>query len=283
MILVSGTKRSGTSMWMQVLQAAGLPIIGEVFSHAWAPSIRDANPRGFFESRLRKGVYSETNPDPRTGVFLDPVSTAFHAVKVFVPGLLRTEPAYLGRVVATLRDWRSYTASLRRLYEMEDRYLASSPLQEGETEEQRAKGLTRAQARRGGLPPPVEWWFDNHALLHDIAARRYPCRLVSYARVLADPEPEVRQVLAWIGRGDPGSAVSAVEPSLRTQVDSHVDTAGVLHPSAIRVFDDLYDHVHQQRPFDPVLLERMDALQRDLEPRWSTRTRWEDAYEDPET
>ena len=45
MIFVSGTKRSGTSMWMQVLQAAGLPILGKAFSRNGGTSpLRDANP-----------------------------------------------------------------------------------------------------------------------------------------------------------------------------------------------------------------------------------------------
>ena len=35
MIFVSGTKRSGTSMWMQVLRAAGLPVLGEAFPTAF--------------------------------------------------------------------------------------------------------------------------------------------------------------------------------------------------------------------------------------------------------
>ena len=30
MVIVTGTRRSGTSMWMQILQAAGLPIVGEL-------------------------------------------------------------------------------------------------------------------------------------------------------------------------------------------------------------------------------------------------------------
>ena len=35
MIIVTGTKRSGTSMWMQILAAAGLPVFGEAFPRSW--------------------------------------------------------------------------------------------------------------------------------------------------------------------------------------------------------------------------------------------------------
>ena len=65
MIFVSGTKRSGTSMWMQVLQAAGLPILGKAFPRNWGTGpLRDANPDGFYETLLRNGIYFATNPHP---------------------------------------------------------------------------------------------------------------------------------------------------------------------------------------------------------------------------
>ena len=49
MFIVTGTKRSGTSMWMQILIAAGLPIIGEAFPMRWEHTIKAANPEGFYE------------------------------------------------------------------------------------------------------------------------------------------------------------------------------------------------------------------------------------------
>ena len=71
MIVVSGTGRSGTSMWMQVLAQAGLPILGEAFPGGWKELFGDANPRGFFESTLVSGINFTTNPDPVSGVLLD--------------------------------------------------------------------------------------------------------------------------------------------------------------------------------------------------------------------
>lgn len=67
MVVVTGTWRSGTSLWMQVLQAAGLPVIGDRFPKRFA-ALRQANPAGFWESRLRTGIYYATNPDRETGV-----------------------------------------------------------------------------------------------------------------------------------------------------------------------------------------------------------------------
>ena len=52
MILVTGTKRSGTSMWMQILIAAGFTNFGSAFPANWGESIKEANSKGFFESKL---------------------------------------------------------------------------------------------------------------------------------------------------------------------------------------------------------------------------------------
>ena len=49
MIFVSGTKRSGTSMWMQVLKAAGFRILGKAFPRRWGETkLRAANEGGFY-------------------------------------------------------------------------------------------------------------------------------------------------------------------------------------------------------------------------------------------
>ncbi len=69
MIVVTGTKRSGTSMWMQILVNGGFPYIGEAFPRDWGSKIRDANPEGFYESALAGGVWWRTNPSPRTGAW----------------------------------------------------------------------------------------------------------------------------------------------------------------------------------------------------------------------
>ncbi|MCA9566449.1 MAG: hypothetical protein KC656_01360 [Myxococcales bacterium] len=209
MILVSGTKRSGTSMWMQTLVAGGFPHIGSEFSGKWKESIGQANPRGFYESLLRLGEFVATNPHPRTGAWLHPGAVKTHAVKVFIPGLVRTDYAYIHRVVATMRDWRSYGPSLARLYAMEDEWLVQQ--EEGEHK------LERARKNRSKLPAHVDWFFENYDLVRDIATRRYAVNLASYDAMLRDPEALITRVFDWIGEGDVQAAMRAIEPGLRTQ------------------------------------------------------------------
>lgn len=264
MIIVTGTKRSGTSMWMQILRGAGFPVIGAAFPGKWGESIREANPAGFYESIFRQGIFFATNPDPRNGEFIFPKQVEEHAVKVFIPGLIRTDYAYVGHVLATMRSWREYAASLHRLYAMEDTWKAAR-LDDGGLGERDTESEHRV--RTGRIPPALEWWFQNYDLIRDVATRRYAFHMLTYERLLEDPEREIRPVIDWLGRGDVDGAVAAVEPSLRTQRDPEVGDHG-LDSEAITVFDELYDTVNQGRGLDPVFVERLNALHLVLAERW---------------
>ena len=252
MILVTGTKRSGTSMWMQILVAAGFPYIGEAFPGPWQETIGAANPRGFYESPLRKGIFWATNPDPDTGLFLFPKATRRHLVKVFIPGLVCTDYAFLDRVVATMRPWRDYCASLERLYALEDASIADRE---------------RAPARRSPLPPAVEWWFENYELIRDFATRRYPINLVSYDRLLEDPERVIRGVVGWLGGGEIEAAVAAVEPSLRSTSGAPAPAVD-LSESTIALFDALHDAVYREQGLPASLLARLNEEQERMRERW---------------
>ena len=283
MIVVTGTKRSGTSMWMQVLGAAGLRVLGEPFPKAWTFSIRQANPRGFFETGLRRGI------GPQDAAALEEGTV----VKVFAPGVLATDAALLGRVVVTVRDWRSQAASLERLYALEDGWWARRPLAPGETEERRQARLQRVRSLRGLVPASVEWFLENLALVRDARVRRYPHHLVTYGAMLADPAGRARAVLEWVGRGDPVAAARAVEPELRNFAHPLVPASGsALDPQTIREFDAFYAALQricaEPAPAEagrlpPDLLERLDAVEAALQARWAGQPRWQDAWDDPDT
>ena len=253
MIFVSGTKRSGTSMWMQVLRAAGLPVLGEAFPTAFVGALKAANPDGFYESLLRNGIYFATNPHPVTGRYFLPEHVAGYAVKVFIPGVIRSERAYIGHLVANMRPWQEYEASIARLYAIED---AARNRGQGSPE------------YRPAMPAVYEWWLENFSLVRDITLRRYPARLLSYAQVLADPEATIAGVLQWIGRGDLGAALTAVKPEHRTQ-DRPVSTT-TLAPEDARVFDDLYAAVADGTIFTSnALLKQLSAANQRLLPELS--------------
>lgn len=273
MIVVTGTKRSGTSMWMQVLGAAGFPVIGDAFPSYWGEGMREANPQGFYESHLRRGIYYRTNPDPRTGAFLHPRATKEHVVKVFIPGVVRSDLAFLHRVLATMRHWRDYGPSLRRLYSLEDHHIETAPLEPGESPEQRAAALEAARRCRGTLPPAIDWFFETFDLIRDVSTRRYAFHLVPYERLLADPEAEIARALTWIGRGDL-KAASAVVDARSAGRRAHEDEG--IEPHFADFFDELYATVLARGSLSRSMVERMNTVRTEAEEAWRGQRR-EDA------
>ncbi len=263
MILVTGTKRSGTSMWMQILKAAGFPVIGEAFMGHWEQSIKNANPHGFYESSLRRGIYYATNPNPETGAYILPEASRDHVVKVFIPGVIRTDRAFIDKVIITVRSWRAYSESIQHLYALEDEWLA----QQGPDEKGRDR-LELARARRGKLPPAAEWWFETFELIRDLITRRYPVRFVSYERLLLEPQTTISPILDWLGRGDHQAACAAVQPDLRHHhPDIEADDGGV-EQECIEVFDQLVATIHDDKPMDATLLQALNATQARMDEKW---------------
>lgn len=267
MIIVTGTKRSGTSMWMQILKAAGYPVLGERFPRDWGRTIRAANKEGFYESPLRHGIHAATNRHPETGEPLDPRALQRVVVKVFARGLLRTELPYITKVIGCMRHWREVQHSLARLYAMEH-----------------ANKLALAE-RRGwssevlpslAHPPSVlEWWNDHVSLLRDAGRRRYPLHLVTYASVLRPASRVVENALDWLGGGQVQAAVARIQPELRTQALEAlpVEVSGLL-PEHEAVFDELYARVDAGVALDAAFLGTMDRVHTALAPRISEAQRW---------
>lgn len=261
MIVVTGTKRSGTSMWMQILKAAGYPLLGEAFPQDWGETIRDANPEGFFESPLRYGIYYATNPHPRTGAFLPPGPTTRRvAVKIFATGMVRTDLAYVDKVVATMRHFREYSPSLARLRTIERENRRARAVREG-------RGL-RDDAERPQLSPVLEWWRDNYGLIRDALVRRYPLHMVSYDAVLREPELIIPEALRWLGGGDADAAVQAIDPELRTGRVAELQPDDCdLTPDQAALFDELYMRIDRRKPLDAGFIDRLNSAQDALEER----------------
>lgn len=257
MIIVTGTKRSGTSMWMQLLKAAGFPPIGDAFPRNWETTLKDANPSGFWESELRRGIYYKTNPDPKTGAYLFPEQTESHAVKVFIPGLIKTDRAFIGKVVATIRPWRQYVRSVNRLYAIER-----------EAKEAALKDQSEPVPPPVFMTPVIEWWVENFSLISDIVTRRYPFYMAAYDSVLDSPDETLRSVFTWLGNGDVEAAIKEVEPALRTQDKETDDETSIgdvdLEPKVIEAFDALYDRVLRQTPLDQAFVDRLNQTNETL-------------------
>jgi hypothetical protein len=237
-------------MWMQILAAAGLPVIGEEFPGDWHETLRDANRYGFHESLLRHGIYYRTNPHPVTGEHIRAGDVRGHAVKVFLPGLVRTDAAHLDRVLVTVRPWREYEASLRRLHAIDDQRLRSD--------------AARARAARRRMPPALEWWDEHVTFLRDLSLRGYACHVQSYDGVLDDPRGVLARTFAWLGiDADLEAAIATVRPYARTQ---RAPASESVPPHVAEVFDAFYEAVHRGEGLGPTLIARINATHQTLEP-----------------
>ncbi len=261
MIIITGTKRSGTSMWMQLLQAAGLEVIGEAFPRDWSDLLREGNQEGYYESRLRRGVYYATNPDPRSGAYLAPEDCSLHGVKIFIPGLTRTDLAFIRRVVATVRPWREYVRSVRRLYGIEDGARA-------ERVRRGVPGVRPEPPRR--MPPALEWWFENFLLLGDVLVRQYPVRFVAFDAAHHSASVVVPAIFRWLEVGDGEAAAKQVKERLRTAHTEAVSTLNPedeLPPRVAAAADDFYRTIYEGKAFDVDLIKRMNAANEEIAPQ----------------
>jgi len=248
MIIVTGTKRSGTSAVMQVLEAAGYSVIGSQFPRNWRSTLRSANPGGFYESILRDGIHKGTNPNPETGTYLRPEEVRRHAVKVFVPGLLQTNPKFIDFIIGCVRRWQEVEASAWRLYMLED-------------EARTLEDPNYTPPLR--LPPAYRWWIDNYALLRLLPKYRNKMGLMAYDRLVQDPTDTTRRLISFLGDGDWDAAQRAVHAEYRTQQQTQSDT---VEPEIAAVFDELYDLVYR-RKFRLNYLNTLKATNEKLTPK----------------
>lgn len=255
MIIVTGTKRSGTSLWMRILATAGVPIIGERFPAGWGELLRAANPDGYFESELVAGINFRTNPHPMTGAYLAPSVTRGHAVKVFIPGLVRSDVAFLDRCIATIRPWRDYVRSTGRMRGLQQQH--GVELDDG-----------------ASLPPALEWWVNNYALVRDLAIRCYPVHVLSYDSLLRDPHRTITDVARWLeldldlDQGDWVDAAAAcvvAPPQRRDATDDQALAAGI-EPRLLAVFDELHDTIDREQPLSEDLVMRLNVTNEALRP-----------------
>ena len=229
MLIVTGTKRSGTSLWLQILEKAGYQVLGEKFPSEWGKSIVDANPNGFYESTFREGINWTTNP--AKGFYFHPDLYRNHAVKVFMSGLVRTDAAYIHKVIVTVRHWAEYGKSLRRLNNLEDQYIASI-----ENEEERTKRQTLIKKSRGLIEEEDEWFLENYEFLRDYNLRKYDCQLTAYDDLVGEPEKTLSRVLPWLGFGKIDVALQAIDENLRNR---KITRPAMKHEQA-ELYEDFY-------------------------------------------
>ena len=179
-IVVTGFPRSGTSLMMQMLAAAGVPILAD---HERSPD--DDNPRGYLEDARVKSLHRDQG-------WLS--EARGRALKVVSPLLQYLPPEHRYAVVWMERDLSEVLASQARMLDR-----ASHPPGD------------EAALRRG---------FEQRAAAARELLERNGMRVlpVAYADAIADAERTARDVCTFLGGTlDLAAAAAAVEPGLYRQ------------------------------------------------------------------
>jgi hypothetical protein len=188
-----------------------------------------------------QGINYHTNPDPRSGAWIPPQNVTDVCVKIFADGLVKTDYAYITRVIYTMRDWQECEASQVRMNEIKGADAGSG---DADTNDQVA-----AQMPAGFL-----WWKANFSLVRDMQTRRYPVAVFSYADLLRNPQKMIGAAFDWLGKGDAAAALGAVEQSLQTQ--KKVSLPDVEHGYGV-VFDELYDTLCGQQQITSAFYDKL--------------------------
>jgi hypothetical protein len=179
--VVSGLPRSGTSLAMQMLRAGGLPLLCDDARAADAD-----NPAGYFE-------YAPVTRSARDTSWV--AGARGRAVKVIAPLLRHLPVSCEYRVLLMQRDLGEVIASQERML------------------------ARRGSAPSDGLEPErlaVIFAAQQEEITAWLAARpRFRTLEVAYGALVADPEPVVEKIDAFLGGGlDREAMRAAVDPHL---------------------------------------------------------------------
>ena len=204
-----------------------------------------------------------------------PHKTEKDIVKVFVPGLIQTDYAFIHRVVGTIRPWNEFSSSMERLLEME----FNSHLSE-DNSDLNSDLLVRVRSiiNRPSLHWAHIWWTDNFDLIHDALLKKYPINIVSYGRLLREPDVLIPSILNWCHSPLPSDinlykrklsidmekAIATVDTSLQTQASPQIDDHD-LPVEIINVFDNFYDCFnHNNSEISPSIVKDLNMVQENI-------------------
>jgi len=181
LLVVSGLPRSGTSLMMQMLDAAGIRTLKDATRPA-----DQFNPRGYFESSRFRGLrVREIIPDVYYG----------YAVKVVSPSLPYLPTGFNYRVIYMMRD---ITATLRS--------------------QDRALGVEMDYSYENALPHRSVIWEDLRRKAWSFVEKTpgFDGMRIWYEDILRDPETWSEAVAVFLGLNlDVKKMAQAVVPSLK--------------------------------------------------------------------
>ena len=180
-VVVSGLPRSGTSMAMRMLEAAGFDIVVD--------GVREAdedNPKGYFELERVKDLADENDWSWLGGA-------KGKAIKIISYLLKELPDDYNYKVLFMRRDLREVLASQAKMLE-----------RRGETNDADDERMVELYEN--------DLWKANYLLKNN---SRFDTLMVSYRDVLDDPLTEARRINEFLGGNrDAETMAAAVDPTL---------------------------------------------------------------------
>ncbi|MEZ6235226.1 MAG: hypothetical protein R3B68_13640 [Phycisphaerales bacterium] len=171
-VVVSGVPRSGTSMLMRMLEAAGVPLLADAKRTA-----DEDNPRGYYELEAVKATARDSSwvaDAPGKGV------KVIHALLPALP------PGHRYRVIFVHRDLDEVLASQRTMLERSGRAGAGG-----------VAALKRVYTAQ--IEAALRWARSQDGLLE-----------VEYRRVVESPKEESARIAAFVGTPGRADAMAAV-------------------------------------------------------------------------
>lgn len=180
-VVVSGLPRSGTSMVMKMLQAAGLPILTDGARRA-----DEDNPEGYFEHERVKDLDKEADKSWVRGARGKALKVISHLIKE-----LPDDNFY--RIILARRDLKEVVASQNIMLARRGQ---PNPVADAEAEELYRKHLL-------------------HVTLHIESQPNMELMTVQYREIISDPVHCAEEIRRFVGGPlDPATMASAVDPRL---------------------------------------------------------------------
>ena len=152
---------------------------------------------------------------------------------------------------------------------MEDSFLKTQP----KKEQALLSPYEMAVLQRGTLHPALEWWRENYDLIRNFATRRFAFNLVSYQKLLSNPDEIITPVIEWctkdsiqLERLNIDKAIAVVKPKLNTQKETMIEDSP-LTPEQEATFEELHDYFYRQEPLKGSFIEKLNELDLVLSPQ----------------
>jgi len=182
LIVVTGLPRAGTSMFMQMLAAGGIPVLTDNLRQA-----DEDNPRGYLEFEPVKNLLKDSR-------WL--VENRGKAIKIVAPLLFALPPGLPCRIILSERDLDEVLDSQQRMLERRNQPLPDTPERRRLLRDEYARTMAR-----------VKTWLAQRPLTELL--------VLEHREALADPHHAAEAVSGFLGGGmDTAKMSQAVDPNL---------------------------------------------------------------------